>query len=366
MSNPLCLMAGCALALSLGPAAHAAPFADQPRSYAFTDNSGNAATAHFPWIVGGQPGVADRINNYLHDAYFQTLPVSDPKETKVKVLDGMVTIESLGIKAMNGGRMVSVSVEEEGCGAYCSSGTSKFDFDAASGRPVSALDLTLPNARASLQAKAHKAHIASIEKFVAGLKRDMAKRGADKSRIQEQLELYEMCLEQRADAERDYSSLLVAENSLVVSFSECASHASRALDDLGSYAYNVKGDAMRPYLNPYGRQLLLGEAQGEAPPINKTGQLFKGTINGKLPVTLFLGASSHLGEKPFEKAHYYYDKYRQRIDLGLERQGDAFTLTERDKEGKPTGVMTLKLSGAKLSGEWRSGARRLPVELTAY
>ncbi len=352
-------------AAGLGCTAYAAPFSDHPRSYAFTDNSGNAATAHFPWIVGGPPGAAERINSYLHDAYFQTLPASDPKETKVKVLQGMDTIESMGIKSMNGGRMVRVSVEGEGCGAYCSTGISNFDFDAASGRPVSALDLALPEAEARLQAKGHKAHIAQIEKFVAGLRRDLRKHGAD-TRLREQIELYELCLEQRQDAERDYSILLVGENSLVVSFSECSSHSSRALDDLGSFSYSVKGEAMRPYLSSYGRRLLLGEAQAEAPPINKSGQLFKGTINGNLPVTLFLGASSHLGDKPFESAHYYYDKYRQQIELNLQQQGETFTLTERDKDGKPTGVMVLKLSGAKLTGEWRSGAKRLPVELTAY
>lgn len=360
-------LAGTALALALcAPVAHAAPFSDQSRSYAFTDNGGNAATAHFPWIVGGPPGAAERINSYLHDAYFQTLPASDSKETKVKVLQGMDTIESLGIKTMNGGRMVRVSLEEEGCGAYCSSGISNFDFDAESGRPVSALDLTLLDARARLQQKAHKAHIKEIEKFVAGLKRDMRKSGAGKTRIQDQIELYESCIEQRADADRDYSSLVVAENSLVVSFSECASHSGRALDDLGSFSYSVKGEDMRPYLSPYGRRMLLGDAQAEAPPINKSGQLFKGTINGNLPVTLFLGASSRLGEKPFELAHYYYDKYRQQIALGIQREGETFTLTERDKDGKPTGTMVLKLSGARLTGEWRSGTRRLPVELTAY
>ncbi|HEY0587908.1 MAG TPA: hypothetical protein VGD52_17370 [Pseudoduganella sp.] len=164
----------------------------------------------------------------------------------------------------------------------------------------------------------------------------------------------------------DYSNLLVAENSLVISFSECASHSARALDDLGSFSYSVKGEGMRPYLSPYGRRLLLGDALAEAPPINKSGQLFKGTINGNLPVTLFLGASNYLGDKPFEAARYYYDKHRQQIQLQMQRQGEMFTLTERDKDGKPSGVMVLKLSGAKLTGEWRSGAKRLPVELTAY
>lgn len=366
MNGVLRNLAGAVLAASLCSAAYAAPFSDQPRSYPFTGNGGDAAIARFPWIVGGPPGAAERINSYLHDAYFQTLPTPDPKETRVKVFDGMVTVESQGIKPMNGGRMVRVSVEEEGCGAYCSTGTSTFDFDAASGRPISALDLTVPQAKPRLQPKAHKAHIAEIEKFVAALKRDLRKSGPGKARLQEQLELYEMCLDQREEADKDYSSLLVAENSLVVSFGECASHSARALDDLGSFSYVVKGEAMRPYLNPYGRRVLLGEGLGEAPPINKSGQLFKGTINGKLPVTLFLGASSYLGEKPFERAHYYYDKYRQLIDLGVQRQGDTFTLTERDKDGKETAQITLKLNGARLSGEWRSGAKRMPMELTAY
>ena len=140
----------------------------------------------------------------------------------------------------------------------------------------------------------------------------------------------------------------------------------RALDEMGSFDFSIQGEAMRPYLNPYGRRLLLGEGAAPEPVVHDSGQLFKGTVNGSLPVTLFLGARSNLGDTPFEEAHYYYDKYRKKIGLDLKRQGDVFTLTEQGKDGKPGAVMTLKLSGERLTGDWRAGAKRLPVELKAY
>lgn len=348
------------LTASVGAAAYAAPFSDQPRSYAFTDNSGNAATAHFPWIAGGPPGVAERMNVYLHDRLAKTLPAADPRQVKINFGEGMVSLDSQGIQMLNGGRTVRVQVSAEGCGAYCSESSEAIDFDAETGRLVSAPDMLLPDTYAKLTPLASKNRRASIRSFKVKLQKEVAKqKKSEQERTREQIDLYENCL-----AHEDPGGwLVVADSQFSYVSPDCSDHASRALDDLGDFSYVVKGEGMRPYLTPYGRRLLLGEGDGAVPAVNLSGQLFKGTIGNNLPVTLYLGAGTLGG--PYQEARYYYDKYRQRIALRVEHSGGHFTLTEY-LDGKPGAVMSLNLSGAKLGGEWRSGAKRLPVELTAY
>jgi hypothetical protein len=63
---------------------------------------------------------------------------------------------------------------------------------------------------------------------------------------------------------------------------------------------------------------------------------------------------------PFSVAQYYYQKWRKPIDLKVERQGDQFTLTE------PGGVITAKLVGKKLEGQWRGNGKVLAFEAEAF
>jgi len=348
------------LAASLCSAVSAAPLSDQPRSYPFKDQQGQDAVARLPWIVGGEPGIAERINTYVYDAFLHTLPSTDAKAIASAIEPGTMSIESKGISAVNGGRMVVVSLELSICGAHC--GDSMFDyyFDAANGRPVEALDVVMPDAKAKLLPKARKARSVTMQQHIAELRKRI-KKGKDKPDAEEQLVLYENCLEREEQASAgDFGYLLIRENRLVVRSMSCGSYSVRAIDELGDFEYVLKGEEMRPYLNPYGRKLMLGEGDAAAPQIGRSAQLYKGTINGNLAVTLFVG------EATSSEAHYYYDKYRKQIALAVQRHGGQIIFSERDKDGKLSGVMTLNLSGAKLSGEWRFGAKRLPVELTAY
>lgn len=354
-----------ALGAAFAFAVDAAPLADQPRSYPFKDQQGQDAVARLPWIVGGEPGVAERINTYVYDAFLHTLPSPDAKAIGAMIDPGTMSIESHGVRPVNGGRMVQVSLELSACGAHCGDSTFDYYFDASSGRPVAALDVVTPEAKARLLPKARKARSVTMQKHIAELRKRI-KKGQDKSDAEEQLILYENCLDNEEQASAgDFGYLDIRDNHLVLRSMSCGSYSVRAIDELGDFQYVLKGDGMRSYLNPYGRKLMLGEGDTPAPQVGRSAQLYKGTINGNLAVTLFVGDSG-LHATPSPQAHYYYDKYRKQIELTVQRQGGQLTLTERDKDGKPSGVMTLKVSGAKLTGEWRSGAKRLPVELSAY
>lgn len=296
----------------------------------------------------------------MYDAFLHTLPSTDAKAITTAIDPGTMSIESKGISPVNGGRMVVASLELSICGAHCGDSTFDYYFDVANGRPVEALDVVMPDAKLKLLPKARKARSVTMQKHIAELRKRIRK-GKDKWDAEEQLVLYEACRESEEQASAGgFGYLLIRENRLILRSMSCGSYSVRAIDELGDFEYVLKGEEMRPYLSPYGRKLMLGEGDAAAPQIGKSAQMYKGTINGDLAVTLFVG------EATSSEAHFYYDKYHKQIALAVQRQGGQITFTERDKDGNPTGVMILKQSGAKLSGEWRFGTKRMPVELTAY
>lgn len=300
------------------------------------------------------------INTFVYDAFLHTLPSTDAKAITTAIDPGTMSIESKGISPVNGGRMVVASLELSICGAHCGDSTFDYYFDVANGRPVEALDVVMPDAKLKLLPKARKARSVTMQKHIAELRKRIRK-GKDKWDAEEQLVLYEACRESEEQASAGgFGYLLIRENRLILRSMSCGSYSVRAIDELGDFEYVLKGEEMRPYLSPYGRKLMLGEGDAAAPQIGKSAQMYKGTINGDLAVTLFVG------EATSSEAHFYYDKYHKQIALAVQRQGGQITFTERDKDGNPTGVMILKQSGAKLSGEWRFGTKRMPVELTEY
>lgn len=91
--------------------------------------------------------------------------------------------------------------------------------------------------------------------------------------------------------------------------------------------------------------------------------LYKGTIDGKMQVTLFMQSEENgCGADPFYSAMYRYDKVSNWLELDVnvnEKQQYAMV------EFGFTGLMILKKEGSVLKGTWISpdGKRQLPVQL---
>ncbi|WP_276876724.1 hypothetical protein [Chryseobacterium joostei] len=91
--------------------------------------------------------------------------------------------------------------------------------------------------------------------------------------------------------------------------------------------------------------------------------LYKGTMNGKMPITLFIQAIENgCGGDPYYDAMYQYDKVSNwlqlRVTEGVKQQ---FAMVE---EGF-TGLMIVKKEGDMMNGTWISpdGKKQIPVEL---
>ncbi|MCW1963766.1 hypothetical protein [Chryseobacterium viscerum] len=91
--------------------------------------------------------------------------------------------------------------------------------------------------------------------------------------------------------------------------------------------------------------------------------LYKGTINGKMPITLFFqSVDSDCGSGVYYNAMYKYEKVSNWLELnvteGVQKQ---FSMVEEHF----TGLMIIKKEGDMMNGIWISpdGKRQLPVQL---
>ncbi|MEG0929104.1 hypothetical protein [Chryseobacterium sp.] len=91
--------------------------------------------------------------------------------------------------------------------------------------------------------------------------------------------------------------------------------------------------------------------------------LYKGTINGKMSITLFIQAIENgCGGDPYYDAMYRYDKVSNWLQLSVtEGVKQQFAMVE---EGF-TGLMIVKKEGDMMNGTWISpdGKKQIPVEL---
>ncbi|MFP3833299.1 hypothetical protein [Chryseobacterium sp. SIMBA_028] len=91
--------------------------------------------------------------------------------------------------------------------------------------------------------------------------------------------------------------------------------------------------------------------------------LYKGTINGKMSITLFIHAIENgCGGDPYYDAMYRYDKVSNWLQLSVtEGVKQQFAMVE---EGF-TGLMIVKKEGDMMNGTWISpdGKKQIPVEL---
>ncbi|WP_185290785.1 hypothetical protein [Chryseobacterium lactis] len=94
-----------------------------------------------------------------------------------------------------------------------------------------------------------------------------------------------------------------------------------------------------------------------------TPTLYKGTVNGKMPVTLFIqSVENGCGGDPFYNAMYRYDKVSNWLELSVtEGAKQQFAMVE---EGF-TGLMILKKEGDMMNGTWISpdGKKQITVQL---
>ncbi|RZI93067.1 MAG: hypothetical protein EOP78_12000 [Variovorax sp.] len=319
----------------------------------------------FPMVSSDDAVTAARINHRLFiDTFERMAPARAADGLREVDAQSWRALPELGFRVVrNDARLLSIELMGESCGAYCESFTVSHAFDAATGRHLEIDDLFTRDGRDAIARTVQSANMDAVRKQIATLKKTRARLskttpGAT-SDVDDALLLYESCLTERtAPSWRGIAGtgqLSVEAQAVVFSQGRCSNHAMRALDDLGDFATRLPMAQLRPWLTPYGAALLLGEGAAPAP-VSPSGQVLRGTLGDRLPVTLWLRSVYEDGSVG---GVYFYDRFRRPISLLGQYRGGVLEL----KESESGGQWRLKAEGAALRGTWQDGAKTLPATL---
>jgi len=302
------------------------------------DAPGEPAGAHFPLVAGADAKAAERIN--------QALFIANLSQMAPRPGDGAPPLDGMSYSVLrNDARVLSLRIDNDQCGNYCGHSSATPAFDAATGRHLSAGDLFTAEGLKAIARRTLEARVAANRADLAALRRQPAT-DAD---AQDRIGLYEECRPGPAIVGR----MQVEAKAVAFVQPRCSNRPQRPLDDLSDHEARFPMAELAPWLSGYGRALLLGE--GAAPePFSPYGQVLRGSIDGRLPITLSLGEPKAGGTVD---GVYFYDRYRRPIALAGRVRDGAIELEERESHAH----LRLRAEGAALRGEWRSEQKTLPV-----
>ena len=322
-----------------------------------------------PFVTGGAPGVAARINesvwrDMLDGAVAPTAPGKTWTPPADKLPQGTNSLAfTVDFLPAANPRLLSLGFSGEGCGAYCEGYSSTELFDLRDGRKVTLGDLLTIDGFAAVarrvDAERRRAYQEEVRALRAALKatpKGQSKDDDDDVRLTFNVD----CLKQ-VDSQPTTPDYLVSDvfaldgrGGLVLTRGRCSNHAMRALDDVDEVKTTIPAADLKAWLTPYG--LAVVRQEGDAPPPAPfAGRELHGRLAG-MAVTMRLepprdGADTH--------GSYEYDKFHTPIALTVRKEGNQLRAFEQ------AGEFELTLAGGSLAGTWqdKDHRKRLPVIL---
>jgi hypothetical protein len=314
-----------------------------------------------PFVAGGAPGVAGRINEavwreMLDGATAPTAPGKTFTPRPDKLPHGTRSLRyDAGFLPSASPRLLSLFFSGEGCGAYCEDFATTRIFDLRDGRELSLGDLLTVDGFAAVgrrvDAERRRAYLKQVRELQA--LRKTARKGAkgEEDDDEDRRTLAEDCLKQ-VETQPSTPDRLVNEvfaidgrGGLVLSLGRCSNHAMRALDDVGELTVAIPPADLKASLTPYGLAVAQQEGDAPAPPATFDRRELHGRLGG-MPVTMKL---EPLREGVETRGWYAYDKYRAPIELSVRQEGGEVRATERTES---QGRFELRPAGGSLAGTW--------------
>ena len=226
--------------------------------------------------------VAQAINLFLHSTELRSKPGSDAKAA-FSGLPSQTTAIDYRVEA-NTARLLSIRIDYTDAFRAQHPRARGWNFDAASGRPITQGDLFSSEGYGRLRQRAATARV----KLIRDLQQTLGKDPEDEEAAAESLALYDDCLDTvRGDTLTD-DELFVGTDSIALEHGDCASAEYLEYDVLRPLRVEIKLAELAGDLNEYGRCLLLGTGSTPCVGKNKEGPQpgsYGGTI-GKKPVTV--------------------------------------------------------------------------------
>lgn len=335
-----------------------------------------------PFVSAKLPKIAKKINDYLYIDIAATIAPTKASDGIKRHFskdddDPLSGVSTLGYTILlNNGKLFTLQTNGEFCGAYCEEFDNSYSFDVGTGRHITLQDLFTDAGLQALIKKVYAARVLTMQQVVKQrhnqpVKKLVNPKGARdyvefEPNAEDQILLYETCLAENSEAhkdeiasgdhhELDYFS--IDAKGLTFTHARCSNHADRALDQIDQFRNNYTFQSLKPYLTPYAKYLLLGDATKFAQPNAITGQVYYGNI-GQAPITFLIKQPE--GYDRALRGVYFYNKYRQPIELS----GTGNTWTETNSDDKPQPTIKATWQGDALIGQWQGGGRTLPFKMT--
>ena len=337
-----------------------------------------ADKVQLPFVSGRQPKVAKKINDYLYIDIARTIAPAKVSDGIKRYLskdddDPMAGVSSLNYKVLlNNGKLFTVQTAGEFCGAYCEDFNNSYSFDVATGRHITLQDLFTDDGLQSLRHKVYKARVATMQQAIKRLAKEAAKPKKKNQKkddfeadADETILLYETCITENAATHKDEVSsgdthelayFSIDAKGLTFTHERCSNHAMRALDSIDEFHNHYTFQSLTKNLTAYAKHLLLNDTAKFDKPNNITGQVYYGSI-GQAPITLLI--NNQVGDDTMLRAVYFYDKYRQPIDLS----GTSSNWTETNSTVKPQPSIKTSWQDDVSVGQWLGSGKTLPFKI---
>jgi len=329
----------------------------------------NGSEYRFPVVAGDSPA-ASRINTFLQASELERLPGryrASPFEAIWPQKDswyGTTRIDYTVVTPEPG--LLSLSIVGESMGAYPTSWSRSYHFDARTGEVITLASLFTPKGAAQLGERVVQQRVRMLDDFLAGKTVDTGtetgpvRLRSDPEEAEEQKDLYRECRSRIAEVRLGSEAVTFGESSLSLGCEPCAPHALQAIDELYGFAVRLPYEELREQLDDYGRCLLLEKrADCQRSDVDLAVGVYHGTIGGRYPITLII-----TGVDPEDSlgAAYFYDKHAANIPLRGTHAADGSV--HLDERGPPPARFDLRWVDGHLQGHWaQEGKKPLEVEL---
>jgi hypothetical protein len=341
-----------------------------------------ASQVVMPWVRGGRPGVAARINELVFLRLLRLAPPVVAGATFTpSTLEPLDDVSQIDFKvARNDDRVLGLAIDMEQCGDHCTQVGETLLFDAQTGRRLLLSDLFTPAARAALRDRRNQAAMDAYDRALDALPPDAATTPDDPDDEQRAPAVSPTASASASasahdpdmpddDELRDYFSScrsvwedhgatiglrfdLPATGGLLLDIDGCGGSSRLRSIDVSPGALSIPAAELAPLLTDYGRRVVLGQGSGPAP-ASVFGQVLHGLV-GHAAITMYLDEPT----TDWANGRYVYDRVRRPIELTGTFKDGTLRLDEDGGKG-----FTLHFAGPALEGQWDGGGKRLPVRL---
>lgn len=346
----------------LTTSAAATDLATKSIEYRYPDSS--EIQYRLPWFTSDDnPHAAKRINDYLFSTLVNHLPGKNPQATlnqlAGKGLEGTASLDYT--IEYRQGKILTINVFAEGCGAYCESYDLPISFDLSNGNKIVLRDIVKTAALASINTRIHNDIRSQISTFVTQQKALAAdqQRTDDDDKVIDYAEFYADCYALTGDGVDYTDRFSIKDDQLTFLNARCSNHASRALDDLGNFTTVIPVGQLTDTLTPYGKNLFSSASQQAVSPTPQlSDRVLYGTLGKNIRIVMNV-----VCDTDYIRGNYYYAKFGTPIELTGEcraNNNQHYQLTTT-AEAAEKETFTLDLQDGHYQGVWASNGKTLPV-----